>query len=160
MRSSSGVIPTLFGRIQTRIFALVLIGSIAQLIFSPILPGTDGASLGTLYKITFGVLIATIVLGIGWEFIYHGLMQFRWEKDWPTLFGLITIINEGAVVWFVVKAGIVPGIPKFDNKVTLPFSTFAVDFAIVWILTFLWVNGPMRVPFVFWRHRGGRLIPR
>ena len=147
------MIPTLLGRIETRIFALGLIGSIAQLIFSPFLPNTNGAPLGTLYKITFAILIATIVLGIVWEFIYHALMQFRWEKDWPTLFGFVTIINEGAVVWAVIKANLVPGVPK-----QLPFSTFAVDFVIVWMLTFLFVNGPMRVPFVFWRHRGGRLI--
>ncbi len=147
------MIPTLLGRIQTRIFALALIGSIAQLILSPILPGTDGVPLGTIYKITFGVLIATIVLGIGWEFIYHGLMQFRWEKDWPTLFGFLTVINEGALVWLVIKGDLVPGVPK-----QLPFSTFAVDFLIVWMLTFLFVNGPMRVPFVRWRHSGGRLV--
>jgi hypothetical protein len=152
------VIPTLLGRIETRIFALALIGSIAQLIFSSVLPGTDGASLGAVYKITFAILITTIVLGIGWEFVYHALMQFRWEKDWPTLFGFTTVINEGAVVWFVAKSGIVPGIPKIGNTVQLHFSTFVVDFLIVWMLTFLFVNGPMRVPFVRWRHRGGRLV--
>jgi hypothetical protein len=145
--------PTLLGRIQTRIFALALIGSIAQLIFSPILPNTDGAPLGTLYKMTFGVLIATIVLGVLWEFVYHALMQYRWEKDWPTLFGFLTVINEGALVWLVIKLDLVFGVSKY-----LPFSTFLVDFLIVWMLTFLFVNGPMRVPFVHWRHRGGRLV--
>ncbi len=147
------MIPTLLGRIQTRIFVLALIGSIVQLIITPILPGVDGAPLGTLYKATFGILIATIVLGIGWEFIYHGLMQFRWEKDWPTLFGLLTVINEGALVWGFVKWDLIPGVPK-----GLPFSTFITDFLVVWIVVFLFVNGPMRVPFVRWRHRGGRLV--
>ena len=148
------MIPTLLGRIETRIFALLLVGSIAQLIFTPILPGVpDGADLGSLYKITFGVLFATIVLGVLWEFVYHALMQFRWEKDWPTLFGFLTVINEGALVWFLIKADVVPWVPK-----ELPFSTFVTDFLIVWFLTFLFVNGPMRVPFVFWRHRGGRLV--
>ncbi len=147
------MIPTLFGRISTRIFALGLIGSIAQLIFSWVLPGVGGLTAGELYKMTFGVLIATIVLGIGWEFIYHGLMQFRWEKDWPTLFGLITIVNEGALVWGFVKWNLIPGVSK-----DLPLSTFVVDFVIVWMLTFLWVNGPMRVPFLRWRHTGGRLF--
>ena len=148
------MIPTLLGRIETRIFALALIGSIAQLIFSPVLPHTDGAPLGTLYKITFAILITTIVLGIVWEFIYHALMQFRWEKDWPTLFGLITIINEGA-------AGLVrhqgqPGARAFPSSCRSRRSSSTS--LIVWMLTFLFVNGPMRVPFVFWRHRGGRLI--
>jgi hypothetical protein len=147
------VIPTLLGRISTRIFVLAIVGSIVQLIFTPILPGTDGAPLGTLYKATFGILIATIVLGIGWEFIYHGLMQFRWEKDWPTLFGFVTVINEGALVWGFVKWDLIPGVPK-----ELPFSTFVTDFLLVWMISFLWVNGPMRVPFVRWLHTGGRLF--
>lgn len=147
------MIPTLFGRIQTRIFALALVGSIAQLIFSPILPNTGSTTLGSLYKMTFGILIATIVLGILWELVYHALMQFRWEKDWPTLFGFLTVINEGALVWVAIKLDLVPGASKH-----LRFSTFVVDFLIVWMLTFLFVNGPMRVPFVHWRHRGGRLV--
>ena len=148
------MIPTLLGRIETRIFVLLLIGGIVQLIISPFLPGIpDGADLGDVYKITFGVLFATIVLGIIWEFTYHAVMQFRWEKDWPTLFGFITVINEGALVWFLIKADIVPWVPK-----QLPFSTFVTDFIVVWVVTFLFVNGPMRVPFVHWRHRGGRLV--
>jgi hypothetical protein len=158
-RGARRVIPTLQGRIQTRIFVLVLIGSIVQLIFTPILPGIpDGAPLGDLYQITFVILGTTIVLGVIWEFIYHALMQFRWEKDWPTLFGLITIVNEGAVVWFVCKAGFLPGAPEAFWKDGLKFSTFAVDFALVWVFQFLFVNGPMRVPFLRWRHTGGRVF--
>ena len=130
-----------------------MVGSIAQLIFTPILPGTDGAPLGTLYKATFGILIATIVLGIGWEFVYHALMQFRWEKDWPTMFGLLDGYQRRRAGLGIRQGDLIPGVPK-----ELPFSTFVTDFLIVWILTFLFVNGPMRVPFVFWRHRGGRLI--
>ncbi len=28
-------------------------------------------------------------------------MQFRWEKDWPTMFGYLTGINEGIVAYLV-----------------------------------------------------------
>jgi hypothetical protein len=146
------VIPTLAGRIQTRIFVLALIGSLTTLLISLVLPGTSG-SLGDTYQATFAVLIAVTVLGIGWEFIYHGLMQFRWEKDWPMLFGLITAVNEGALVWVLIKADVIPGVPS-----ELAFSTFIVDFAVVWLAQFLFVNGPMRVPFIRWRHNGGRLV--
>jgi hypothetical protein len=146
------VIPTLLGRIQTRIFVLALIGSLTTLLISLVLPSAP-ATLGDTYKVTFSVLIAVTVLGIAWEFVYHALMQVRWEKDWPTLFGLLTAINEGALVWILIKADLIPGVPK-----GLPFSTFIVDFAVVWIVTFLFVNGPMRVPFIRWRHNGGRLV--
>ncbi len=146
------MIPTLLGRIETRIFVLALIGSLTTLVITPVLPSTPG-SLGATYKITFSVLIAVTVLGILWEFVYHGLMQLRWEKDWPTLFGLVTAINEGALVWVLIKAGAIPGAPD-----DLAFAAFLIDFAVVWLATFLWVNGPMRVPFLRWRHQGGRLV--
>jgi hypothetical protein len=146
------VIPTLLGRIQTRIFVLALIGSLATLVVSLVLPSAPD-SLSDTYQTTFAVLIAVAVLGIGWEFVYHGLMQFRWEKDWPMLFGLLTAVNEGALVWFLIKADAIPGVSS-----DLAFSTFLVDFAVVWLATFLFVNGPMRVPFLRWRHNGGRLV--
>ena len=146
------MIPTLFGRIQTRVFVLALIGSLTTLVISLVLPNTPG-SLGDTYKTTFSVLIAVTVLGIAWEFVYHGLMQFRWEKDWPMLFGLITAVNEGALVWVLIKASAIPGVDS-----GLKFSTFLVDFAVVWLVTFLFVSGPMRVPFIRWRHNGGRLV--
>jgi hypothetical protein len=146
------VIPTLLGRIQTRIFVLAVIGSLATLVVSLVLPSAPD-TLSDTYQTTFSVLIAVAVLGIAWEFVYHALMQIRWEKDWPMMFGLITAVNEGALVWFLIKADVVPGVSS-----DLAFSTFIVDFAVVWLTTFLFVNSPMRVPFLRWRHNGGRLV--
>jgi hypothetical protein len=45
-----------------------------------------------MFCVAFLVLLAVAVLGVVWELIYHFLMQFRWEKDWPTLFGLLTLV--------------------------------------------------------------------
>jgi hypothetical protein len=80
------------------------------------------------------------------------LQQFRWEKDWPTMFGLLTGVNEGLLVWALLAAGAVPGDPKVGG------GAFVVDFAVVWVGTWLFVNGPMRVPFLRWRFQGGRLV--
>lgn len=147
------MLPTLNGRIQTRIFALLVFGGIWTLIITPLLPHVDGDHLGSAYKATFTVLGAVIVLGIGWEVVYHLLMQFRWEKDWPTLFGLLTAINEGLLVWLFNKQGWLP----FDVR-DVPASTFLIQFVTVWIIVWLITNGPMRVPFVRWRFNGGRLV--
>ena len=87
------MVPTLAGRIQTRIFSLGVVGSIWLLIISPFLP--QNATVGEKYQATFLVLGMVIGLGIGWECVYHVLQQFRWEKDWPALFGLVTAIPEG-----------------------------------------------------------------
>jgi hypothetical protein len=144
------VVPTLGGRIQTRIFVLAVIGGLWTLAITPILP--DLGDLSTAYRGTFAVLITVLVLGVGWEFIYHFLQQFRWEKDWPTLFGLLTGINEGVLVWVLLELGVVPGAPP------IPGAAFVIDFATVWLVTWLWVNGPMRVAFIRWRFHGGKVV--
>ncbi len=147
------MLPTLGGRIQSRIVFLAIIGGIITLILTPILPLGSGA-LSAKYKTTFLILLTVIVLGVIWEFIYHLIMQWRWEKDWPTFFGLVTLINEGVVVYLLVDYGIVPGIKAHS----VPLSAFLIDFLVIWICVWLWVNGPMRVVNVRWRFHGGRLV--
>ncbi len=141
------MLPTLSGRLQTRVFMLVVFGGLITLALTPVLPNDPD------YQTTFLVLAAVTVLGVGWEFVYHGIQQFRWEKDWPTLFGLVTAINEGALVWLMLKLELVPGIDE-----TPPFSTYVILFLVIWIVVWLWVNGPMRVPLIRWRFHGGRVV--
>jgi hypothetical protein len=144
------VLPTLNGRIQTRIFLVAVVGSIWTLIISPFLP--MGQDLGATYTITFTVLGLVLVLGILWEFLYHAIQQFRWEKDWPTLFGLLTGIPEGLLVWFILASGVIPWIDF------VPGPAFVIHFASTWLIIWLFANGPMRVPFIHWRINGGRLV--
>src|ERR1700722_7646747 len=144
------MLPTLGGRIQTRIFALLVFGGIWTLILTPVLP--IDASLGSKYKATFIILLTVIVVGVGWELLYHLLQQFRWEKDWPTLFGLLTAINEGLLVWLLLASGAVPG------DLHVPGPAFVIDFVTTWLIVWIIVNGPMRVPFIRWRFNGGRLV--
>ncbi len=143
--------PTLFGRIQTRIFLVAVVGSLWTLLITPVLPG--GGDDGVPYAMTFSILLVVGVAGIVWEFVYHALQQFRWEKDWPTLLSLVTGINEGLLAWLIVAAGFAPGI---DDGV--PLAAFLVHFITTWLVIFLYANGPMRVPFLRWRYRGGRLV--
>ena len=145
------MLPTLHGRIQTRIFLLAIVGGIWTLILTPVLP--IPGTLSQAYRITFTILLTTIVLGVLWEFLYHFVMQWRWEKDWPTLFGLLTVINEGALVWLLLSLHLVPGISG-----DVPLGAFLLLFLTTWVIVWLVANGPMRVPFIHWRFRGGRLI--
>jgi len=141
------LVPTLNGRIQTRIALLAVVGGLWTLLITPLLP--DGAPLSASYRATFLVLLLVIVLGVLWELLYHFLQQFRWEKDWPTFFGLLTAINEGLLIWILIAVGVGPDVPG---------GSFLLHFISVWILTWLVANGPMRVPFIHWRFQGGRLI--
>lgn len=144
------MLPTLAGRIQTRIALLAVIGGLVTVVLGPVLPVS--APLADRYRNGFVVLAAVAVLGVGWEFIYHFLMQWRWEKDWPTLFGLVTLVPEGLLLWLLLSAGLVPGIVG-----TVPAPAFCIQFLAVWLAVWLVANGPMRVPFIRWRFRGGRL---
>jgi hypothetical protein len=51
-----------------------------------------------------------------------------------------------------MRAGIIPGMTG-----TVPAPAFCLQFLAVWIVVWLVANGPMRVPFIRWRFRGGRL---
>ncbi|MBG0827685.1 hypothetical protein HS041_07905 [Planomonospora sp. ID67723] len=146
------MIPTLAGRLQTRIFLLATVGVVLTALVVPVLPGTTGSPART-YATAYLILLAVAVLGLGWELVYHLLMQFRWDKDWPTIFGLLTIVPEGLLVWVLLDLGMIPGVPG-----PVAFSTFAVMFGFVWIGQWLFVNGPIRVFFVQWRLRGGRVV--
>lgn len=146
------MLPTLGGRIQTRIFLLATVGVIITAILTPFLPGLTG-TMGQRYGVTYLILLTVLILGIIWEFIYHFLMQFRWEKDWPTMFGFLTFINEGIVVYLLVKFGLVPGVNPAP-----PALAFWILFFVVWFFVWAVANGPMRIPFIRWRFHGGRLI--
>lgn len=151
------MLPTLNGRLQTRIFMLVVFGGLITLVITPLLPADElfGSRIGFSgegYRTTYLILLTVLVLGILWELLYHLIQQFRWEKDWPTMFGLITAINEGALVWLLVDLGAIPGVDGVS------FWAFFFMFSIIWFVVWLWTNGPMRVPFIRWRFFGGRIV--
>ena len=145
------MVPTLNGRIQSRLFLMVVIGGLITLVIVPVLPSS--APIGDKYRNGFLVLISITVLGVLWEFLYHFLMQWRWEKDWPTLFGLVTGVPEGLLVWLLLSAGAIPGIVG-----TVSGAAFVIQFTVIWLGAWLVANGPMRVPFIRWRFNGGRLV--
>ncbi len=162
------LIPTLSGRIQTRIFLLVVVGGLWTILITPVVRATvDTGAMGTVdltdvYQVTFAVLAIVLVLGILWELLYHALMQFRWEKDWPTLFGYVTIVNEGILAyWFAtsVAASTDAGAPEWRLLLSgLTLTPFLVAFVTTWIVVNLFANNIMQVLFIRWRFRGGRIL--
>ncbi|MFB8275653.1 hypothetical protein [Nocardia colli] len=147
------MLPTLNGRIQTRVLALGVIGCFVALIITPLLP-TGSLSLGQAYRVTLSVLLATVLVGVLWELLYHFLQQFRWEKDWPTLFGFLTMVNEGALMWVLVRYTTV----VLPESLHPSLTAFLIQFIVTWIAFWLIVNGPMRVVFHRWRFQGGRFV--
>ncbi|HET9143341.1 hypothetical protein [Actinophytocola sp.] len=144
------MVPTLVGRIQTRLFLLAVVGGIVTALITPLLPAD--LPMAQRYQATYIVLAAVAVLGVGWELLYHLLQQWRWEKDWPMLFGLVTLVPEGLLVWALASRDLLPGLPG-----PVPTPAFVIHFVVVWLIVWLVANGPMRVPFIHWRFQGGQL---
>ena len=153
------MLPTLSGRIQTRIFALAVFGGIWTLLITLVLP--TGARLGPSYGATFTILLMVIVIGILWELLYHFLMQFRWEKDWPAIFNLGQMIPEGITTFLLLHVAVLNPLGDLeggDKEQFVPVVAYVMLFVTTWIVTWLFANGPMKIFFIRWRFRGGRLV--
>jgi hypothetical protein len=147
--------PTLRGRIETRLFLAATIGVIWTAIVTPLLPRPGFADLSMVYGITFKAIAVVALVGIGWELVYHGLQQFRWDKDWPSLFGILTMVNEGIVVWLVLHwINVIPGTAGFSSPIR---NIFILHFASTWMVMWLFMQGPIRVLLLRWRFEGGHL---
>lgn len=152
--------PTIFGRIQTRLFVVFVVGGIWTLLITPFLPvegglvlTTDEISLLDAYQLTFAALAIVAIFGaLVWEPLYHAAMQFRWEKDWPACFQLLQIVPEGISTWLLLH---VDALNPLDG---VPGLAFLVLFSTTWVVTWLFANGPMKILFIRWRFSGGRLL--
>ncbi|MGH9069776.1 MAG: hypothetical protein ACRDX8_01090 [Acidimicrobiales bacterium] len=153
--------PTLLGRLETRVLSVLLAGVAWTGLVTPLLilgglaGGTGGlgrlAGLGGAYRVTFSTLGLLTIFGlIIWEPLYQLLQQFRWEKDWPAIFVLAQAVPEAILVHVGLRLAVGgPGIG---------WPAFVLDFGTTWLAIFVFVHGPIRVPFLRWRFRGGRII--
>jgi len=170
--------PVLLGRIQTRLFVLGTLGAVWTLIITPFLwvdpPGPQGYTFVFLiddmlgqspviqtYKLTFAALAITAVFGcLFWDPLFHFLMQFRWEKDWPALFHLLSGIPEGNSTFLLLHVAVLNPFGDIgpDKEQFVPVPAYVFLFFTTWVITWLFANGPMKIFFVRWRFFGGRLI--
>ena len=140
--------PTLAGRMQTRVLLVLLVGVPWTVVVGPLLALVAGAGLLQVYGVTFLALLLVVLLGVLWELLYHGLQQLRWEKDWPTVLGLLTGITEGLLIWVVL---LVLG-------VDVSGLAFVLHFATTWVLIWVAASTVVRVLLPRWRYRGGRVV--
>jgi hypothetical protein len=139
---------TYFGRVQTRLFLVFTVGLLWTLVITPFLSLPDDDR----YKVTLTTLVWVAVLGVFvWEPLWHLLQQFRWEKDWPAIYLLFQAIPEAVLVRVVL-------VRILDASGPVGVGTFALHFGTTWLAIFLFAQGPMRVPFLRWRFRGGRIL--
>lgn len=134
---------TFLGRVETRLFVVFTVGLLWTFVLTPFL--------GLPYQVTLTALGWVALLGIlVWEPIYHLLQQFRWEKDWPAFFLLLQVVPEAVLVRIVLDR-------TLETSSPVGLGDYVLHFATTWLLIFLFLQGPMRVPFLRWRFRGGRI---
>jgi hypothetical protein len=143
-RRSPTVTPTLMGRWQTRLAMLATLGLIVTLVFA--LVSRDVR--------VFAVLGYVFVFGVLWDCVWILLQKFRWDRDWPAAFQIGSAIVEGAWLYGLIA---LVGLP-FIARNSVGFGFFVAQFGLVWLVTFIWVQGPMRALFPRWRYAGGRLV--
>jgi hypothetical protein len=148
--------PTLAGRLQTRLFLILVVGVPWNLLVSPVLPVPAGTTLATVYRLTLSALAIVTVLGFVWDAVYYGLQQFRWDKDWPSILGLLTVVNEGVTTWIGLHVVRVLGGSYGPSNPM--FGTFVLDLTTTWLLIWVATQGPMRILFLRWRFRGARIV--
>jgi hypothetical protein len=138
--------PILSGRWQTRTLLLATAGLLITLLFTLIYGST----------VFLYVLLYVWLFGLVWDVLYIGLQQFRWDRDWPSAFGVINGVLEGLLIYLVITFVGLPGIAAG----TVPLLLFIAHYGLVWLSVFLLAQGPLRVIFPFWRFHGGRVFPR
>jgi hypothetical protein len=106
------------------------------------------AGRGRVFFVPFIVLGVALLLGLGWEWVYHKLQMRRWERDWMPAFSMLGGIAEGVLLWTVLKL----------IGLNIPTWQFLLHYGIVWWSTFLFMLGPMRILFPHWRFLGGRVV--
>jgi len=141
---------SLSGRIQTRILLFAAIGGTWTALITPILP--TRLPLDASFAMAFTVLGLLIALGVLWELAYHLLQQFRWDKDWPTLFSLLAGVPEGVLLWLLLSTD------TWFWDVPVTTQGFWLWFISTWLVVWALLSGPIRVLLVRRRWRGGRLF--
>ncbi|MCD9624831.1 hypothetical protein [Rhabdothermincola salaria] len=146
------MIPSLVGRLQTRVFVMLVIGIPWTLLVTPVLPMPtddvgDVIALGERYEVTFVAWFLALAFGLVWELVYHAWQQRRWDRDFPSLYFLLAGLWEFLPVAAVVIAVYEP-----------PFAAIVIMFFGLWLLMWVFVQGPIRVLVPRWRFRGGRIL--
>ncbi|MEM7348191.1 MAG: hypothetical protein AAF485_28510 [Chloroflexota bacterium] len=145
--------PTLAGRWQTRLLLMSTIGVIVTL-------GIGFFSKNLLNP--FVLLFYVTLFGLVWDIFYNYLQTFRWDRDWPPIFTLLTGIGEALLLWGLLQMTFIwqliglqtlPGVTPNVNL--LPF---AIHYFTIWFIAFVLALGPLKIIFLQWRFKGGQWV--
>lgn len=148
------MIPTLAGRLQTRIFLFLFIGLPITLIYGYAVAGWQWD--WRTIQIFVWFLCTITGLGLLLDPVYIFLQTTRWDRDWPFAYQFFFSWVEFGVVFFVARAGLIPFLPEFAFQGSRGLGIATLHFTLVFIPSFLALLGPLQAIFVRWRFKGGQ----
>jgi len=126
--------PTLLGRWQIRLFLLSTVGLVISILIGGIYGNIVPALLGLGTVLAVGCIL---------DILYQYIQSFRWDADWPTSFQVGAGILEGLLVFFLIHP---------------PQDMFLWQYGSIWLITFLLIQGPLRILWPKWRYQGGEWL--
>jgi hypothetical protein len=145
------VTPNLIGRWQTRLYLLGLIGGMIALLFvwryNSFIPYSHRDRWIPLF-----VLVYILLFGFIWDIPYQAVLYRHFEFDWPGTYTFITGVLEGVFVFLLIRF---VGLPLI-KKGAVDFGHFWLEYGVIWLFTYLWVQTLMRAIFIRWRFRQAR----
>jgi hypothetical protein len=144
------VTPTLIGRWQTRILLLLVVGVPVSLPFV-LVAG----------PVPFLVLGYVLAIGLALDVVYDRKQRARWDHDWP-----VHLQVKAAFVEFFALIVVGLGCCGFAAFLAPPLLALGPVAVVVvpvhwwsmWGISFLVLQGPIRVLLPRWRFRGGRVL--
>ncbi|GAB5446738.1 hypothetical protein [Gymnodinialimonas sp.] len=146
------MIPTLAGRLQTRLFLFIVIGLPVTLAFG--LWQTGGQWDWSRIQLYVWFLCTVTGLGLLLDPIYIFAQSLRWERDWPFVFQAFFSWVEFALALALARTGLLPFLPE---AAFASLGPLVLHFTLVFVPSFLALLGPMQVLFIRWRFKGGQL---
>lgn len=143
------MIPTLRGRIESRIFLLTVLGLPLTTFFAWLYG--DG-------RTPFVLLGYVLLFGLAWDGVYYGLQTLRWNRDWPPLFMLIGGLWEAFFLWGLVSLSRDLGVSLLGVAPGLTLLQFAAHYGTVFLVTFAAAFSLLPVLFPRSRYRGGQWL--
>lgn len=149
------MIPTLLGRIQTRLFLYVFLGLPITALFAYAHNGWvwDWGQARMFF------LVLTTLLGVGLVLdpVYIALQSLRWDRDWPFAFQFFFSIIEFGIVLGLMANNLLPWLSIANMKgVSIDYQIIIMHFLSVFIPSFLALLGPLSVFFIRWRFKAGQ----
>jgi hypothetical protein len=136
--------PTLLGRWQTRTFLLATAGNFISF-FIGLIAWYLGSFVYDFFK-PFLLLFLVWFFGLFWDALYNYLQTYRWDHDWPPMFQFLTGLIEMFPIYVIALV------------IKVPWWLFLLHYWLVWTVTFILSQGPMRILYPRWRFRGGQWL--